>query len=147
MMKNIRREKRTSDDVDIRNITAKFATNVIGICFFGLGTWPEDQGDSELRTYGKTLFKASPRFLLRDVCIMIWPKLLKVVKTSNSPSKPIEFFCSVFQETIAYREKNNVKRNDFVDCLIKARNDLVLNDNLPEKGKNVKLIEYININD
>lgn len=135
MMKNIYRKHKTSNSIDIRNIASKFAVNVIGICFFGLDTWPDDKGNSELHTYGITLFQPSLRFLLRDVCIMTWPKLLKIVRVTNFPAKATEFFVLVFQDTIAYREKNNIKRNDFIDCLIKARNDLVLNKNLPEKGK------------
>lgn len=39
------------------------------------------------------------------------------------------FFMGIVYETVQYREKNNISRNDFMDLLIKIRNSKKLNEN------------------
>nr|BAH72220.1 ACYPI000761 [Acyrthosiphon pisum] len=51
---------------------------------------------------------------------MISPAILKIVRLPFFPNKTTAFFGSVFKETMMYREKNNVVRNDIVHALIQA---------------------------
>lgn len=127
-------------EMEVRGLLGNYSTDVIGACAFGLRlNAVDDEDDSAFRRYGKTVFQPSLRILLRELCLMIEPVLLKVVRLKDFPSDATAFFHSTFHETIAYRERNNVVRNDFVQTLMQARRDLVLNDDLPPNGKSVYL--------
>jgi len=80
--------------------------------------------------------------LFRELCLLINPALLKVIRVKDFPTDATDFFHTVFKETITYRLENKIVRNDFVQCLIQVRNDLVLNADLPEHGKIFILIKH-----
>lgn len=128
---------KTNNEIEVREIMGNYSTDVIGTCAFGLKLNAVSDKNSAFRKYGKILFIPSIRILLRELCLMISPAFLKIVKLKDFPSEAIEFFHTAFHETISYRENNNVVRNDFVQVLMQARRDLVLNKNLPEDGKNI----------
>lgn len=136
LMRNVRENlTRTGGVMEVRDVLGNYSTDVIGTCAFGLKLNAVSSDDSAFRKYGKAIFKPSLRILLRELCLMIAPALLKIVKLKDFPSAATDFFHSAFRETIAYREQNNVVRNDLVQVLMQARNDLVLNKNLPPNGK------------
>lgn len=120
-------------------LRSRYSTDVIGACAFGLQLGSLSAGESgmesEFRKYGKTIFDASPRYLIKEVMIMIWPPLAKFFHLTDFPVSATDYFRSALHQTIEYREKNNVHRNDLVQSLIQARRDLVLNENLSPEGK------------
>jgi len=136
LMKNIHKNLiKTDNKIEVRDILGKYSTDVIGTCIFGLKLNAINDGNSTFRKYGKSLFMPSLRIHLRELSLMITPSLLNILKIKDFPADATEFFHSAFHETIAYREKNKIVRNDFVQTLIQARNDLVLNKNLSQGGK------------
>lgn len=137
LMDNINKSlTKLDNEIEVRDIMGKYSTDVIGTCAFGLKLNTVSDENSTFRKYGKSLFTPSLRILLRELSVMIAPSLLKIVKLKDFPSEATEFFYSAFHETISYREKNNIVRNDLVQILMQARNDLVLNKNLPQDGMN-----------
>lgn len=136
LMKNIESNLTKSDnEIEVKDTMGKYSTDVIGTCVFGLNLNAISDDESAFRKYGKSIFIPSIRILLRELSLMISPALLKVVRLKDFPADAVEFFHSAFNETIMYREKHNIVRNDFVQILMQARNDLVLNKNLPPSGK------------
>lgn len=68
---------------------------------------------------------------------MLSPKLIKILKINETSPEVLEFFNSVFQEVIKYRETNDLNRNDVAQTLMQARKELVLSNNdLNSQGKN-----------
>lgn len=124
----------TSNDIDLRDVFGKFAASVIGTCAFGLKINANSDQHTEFHVYGKTIFQASPRYLMREICLLISPKLLKIARFSFFPVLATKYFHRIFHETISYREENNIIRHDIVHFLIQARKDLVLNKDLPQHG-------------
>lgn len=55
----------------------------------------------------------SPLFLLSSFCMF---------QISRMPSDVANFFMSTVRETMEYRERNNVHRNDFMELLIQLKN-------------------------
>jgi len=136
LMENIDKElKENNDQIEIRDIMGKYSTDVIGTCAFGLKLNAINDDESEFRKYGKSIFTPSLRALFRELCLLISPALLKVIRVKDFPTDATDFFHKAFKETIAYRLENKIVRNDFVHYLLQARNDLVLNENLPKHGK------------
>ncbi|VVC43867.1 Cytochrome P450, E-class, group I,Cytochrome P450,Cytochrome P450, conserved site [Cinara cedri] len=137
LMKTIRNNlaENHNNEMEVRDVMGKYSTEVIGSCAFGLKLNAISDEKSAFRKYGKNLFRPSLRILLRELSLMISPVFLKIVKLKDFPAEAGEFFHSAFHETITYREKNNIVRNDFVQILMQARRDLVLNQNLPPNDK------------
>ncbi|KAF0760910.1 putative cytochrome P450 6a13 [Aphis craccivora] len=133
LMKNIHKNFMKNDDkMEVRDMLGKYSTDVIGTCIFGLKLNAVSDDNSTFRKYGKSIFAPSLRTHLRELSLMISPTLLNILKFKDFPADATEFFHSAFHETITYREKNNIVRNDFVQTLIQARNDLVLNKSIPQ---------------
>jgi len=136
LMKNIHIDlNKIGDEIEVRDIIGKYSTDVIGTCAFGLKLNAINDDKSPFRKYGKLIFKPSLRLLIRELCVMITPALLKVVRLKKFPTAATDFFHSAFNETMTYRHDNKIVRNDFVHYLMQARNDLVLNTDLPKHGK------------
>ncbi|XP_026810291.1 probable cytochrome P450 6a13 [Rhopalosiphum maidis] len=136
LMENIDKElKENNNQIEIRDIIGKYSTDVIGTCAFGLKLNAINDDESEFRKYGKLIFTPSLRALFREVCLLISPALLKVIRVKDFPTDATDFFHRAFKETIAYRLENKIVRNDLVHYLLQARNDLVLNENLPKHEK------------
>ncbi|KAL4096786.1 hypothetical protein QTP88_021670 [Uroleucon formosanum] len=124
--------KGKNDEIEVRDIMGKYSTDVIGTCAFGLKLNSICDDESSFRKYGKSIFTPSLRILFRELCLMVTPTLLKIIRVKDLPTDATDFFHAAFKETITYRLENKVVRNDFVNCLMQARNDLTLNTNLPK---------------
>lgn len=121
--------------IEVREIMAKYSTDVIGSCAFGLRLDAISDPDSEFRRHGRTVFQPTLRSRLRVLCVFMQPALLTLFRVHHYSYSTIRFFRDVFQQTIDYREKHDVDRKDFVQHLMKARQDLVLNPDLKPEGK------------
>ncbi|KAL4096785.1 hypothetical protein QTP88_021669 [Uroleucon formosanum] len=123
---------KNGNEIEVRDIMGKYSTDVIGTCAFGLKLNSINDDESPFRKHGKTIFLPSLSLALRELCVLISPILLKVVKVKNVQKEVTEFFQAAFKETMTYRLENNIVRNDLVYYLMQARNDLVLNTDLPK---------------
>lgn len=130
-----------NSEMEVRDVLGKYSTNVIGTCAFGLKLNAVSDDNSLFRKYGKSLFKPSLRVLFRELSLMISPTLLNIVKLKDFPSEATEFFHAAVKETLTYREQNNIVRNDFVQVLMQARKELVLNPNISENGYFKKVLK------
>jgi len=126
---------KSGGDIEVRDVIGNYSMDTIGACMFGLKFNAVNDSASSICKYSKVVFKPALRVLLRELCLMITPALLKLVKLKDFPSDATAFFQSIFYDTLEYRKRNNIKRDDVLDILIGARNDLVLNSNSPPNGE------------
>lgn len=52
-----------------------------------------------------------------------YQNLFRKIKLQVTPQRIQGFFLKVITETVEYREKNNIKRNDFLSMLIQLKNN------------------------
>ncbi|KAE9534893.1 hypothetical protein AGLY_008185 [Aphis glycines] len=107
----------------------KYSTDIIGTCIFGLKLNYMCDDDSKFRKYGKFMFTPSLKTLFRQLCLMINPTILNVVRLKYFPTKVTDFFHMALKETITCREENKIIRNDFVQVFWN------LDTNLPDHVK------------
>ncbi|OXU29726.1 hypothetical protein TSAR_016158, partial [Trichomalopsis sarcophagae] len=109
--------------IECRELTAKFTTEVIGICVFGLKAEAMTDGDSEFRKIGRKVFENSwmkfIKFRIRDAM----PWLFNLLGPFFYDHEINGFFINLMKQTMEYRKKNNVRRNDFVDLLMDIKDD------------------------
>lgn len=120
-------------EIDVKEILACFTTDVIGTCAFGLECNSLKDPNAMFRAYGRKVFTPSKLRSIRLVFFRV-PKLAAALRLSIFGKEINNFFMGIVNQTIEHREKNNIKRNDFMDMLIDLKN----NDTLDE-GKKIKL--------
>ncbi|XP_025207717.1 probable cytochrome P450 6a13 [Melanaphis sacchari] len=136
LIKNIDEELREkNNEIEIRNIVRKYSIDVLGTCIFGFDLNVISDDECKFRKYGKLIFTPSLKTLFGQVCLMITPTLLKILKLKDHPKKVTDFFYKSLKDSMMYREENKIIKNDFTQVLMKARNDLVLNTSLPDQDR------------
>ncbi|XP_036139925.1 probable cytochrome P450 6a14 [Monomorium pharaonis] len=106
-----------SESVECRELTAKYTTDVIGSCAFGIEMNALSNKDSEFRNMGRKIFTPTWKNMLRSRLRTSFPKFYNKLGYILPQTEITKFFTRIVVETIDYRETNNVIRNDFVDKL------------------------------
>ncbi|XP_031629400.1 cytochrome P450 6a9-like [Contarinia nasturtii] len=111
-----------NDELEIKDLLARFSTDVIGTCAFGIECNSLKDPNAEFRRYGRIAFGEPRNSFLKSALVGGFQKLAKKLKVKVIRDDVSEFFMNVVRETVEFREKNNVNRNDFMDILIKLKN-------------------------
>ncbi|KAK7871464.1 hypothetical protein R5R35_010843 [Gryllus longicercus] len=135
--------------VEMKDILAKFSTDVIGTCAFGLQMNALDDPDSEFRRMGRKVFEPSFLSKFASLTNSLLPEIGRVLKMDDLGRGVSDFFMKVVKETTDYRVKNNVSRNDFLQLLINLKYKGRIDDaeEVEEKangvnGKNKNVLDF-----
>ncbi|XP_071646418.1 cytochrome P450 6a8-like [Temnothorax longispinosus] len=131
-------EKVTSENkpVECRELAAKYTTDVIGSCVFGIEMNALSNEDSEFRKMGRKAMTMDWKHMLRTRIKEFFPRFYEILGNILPHTKIVKFFTRVIMETMDYRETNNISRNDFIDMLRELKKhpdklgDINLTDNL-----------------
>nr|AJF11711.1 cytochrome P450 monooxygenase 6b [Rhyzopertha dominica] len=108
--------------VNIKEVFSCFTTDVIGHCAFGVecNSFTDEEGTFRVR--GKLATETTVEENLKNLVIFAFPDLAKMLRLAITKKKVTQFFLKLVEDTVSYREKNNVRRNDFMQLLIDIRN-------------------------
>lgn len=123
------------EPIDIKDISARYTTDVISSCAFGLESSSLQNPDDEFRREGKRIFDASFMDGVKNSIGFIMPGFLKLFRLKVVKPETTKFMMSVVKQTIEYREKNNIERKDMLDLLIKLKNNQAIDDEKPTNGQ------------
>nr|ATN29100.1 CYP6X2 [Apolygus lucorum] len=124
--------------VDIKDTIGRFTTDIIGSCAFGLEIDSLNNPDEPFRKIGMNLFKQRIKKRLIEMLFSVIPGLRNNIKSLRKTEELGNMFMTCINETIEFREKNNVRRNDFLDLLIELKNQGHL---IADPQKDVKVEE------
>jgi cytochrome P450 family 6 len=110
------------DVIEVKEVLARFATDVIASCAFGIQCNCLNDPDAEFRRWGRKLFEPSINQNVRDLLYFLIPSIAIALRIPNTPPDISNFFTKVVEETVEYREQSNVHRNDFMQLLIQLKN-------------------------
>ncbi|XP_018576919.1 probable cytochrome P450 6a14 isoform X2 [Anoplophora glabripennis] len=110
------------ESVDIKEVLACFSTDVIGSCAFGLDCNSFKEPNSAFRRYGNTIFTIDKLVALKVLFCGTFPTLARMLGVRQVSRDTADFFTKVVEDTVSYREKNNVVRKDFLQLLMDIRN-------------------------
>lgn len=110
------------DELEMKELLARFTTDVIGTCAFGLECNSLKDPNAEFRHYGRLLTTKRRHNELFLVLMKRYKRISKILHVKLLPDDVAAFFMKVVLDTVEYREKNNVRRNDFMDLLIDLKN-------------------------
>jgi cytochrome P450 family 6 len=132
--------------LEVKDILAKFSTDVIASFAFGIQCNCLKDPDAEFRKWGRRIFQGTIKSGIRDVLMFIQPTVAAVLKIPFVPQDVTHYFKKMVEETVEYRENNNVTRNDFIQLLIQLKNKGIVNTEKqvngvtkPDNGRDVAL--------
>lgn len=110
--------------IAVKDFITCFTTDVIASCAFGLESNAIKHADNEFRENGKKIFREPSTFeLIKQRFATAFPGIFKKLPIKLISNGSEEFFLNIIGDTVTYREKNSVVRNDFIDILIKIKNN------------------------
>ncbi|KAH0812531.1 hypothetical protein GEV33_010259 [Tenebrio molitor] len=115
-------DKTVGDSINIKDILARFTTDIIGNCAFGIDCNSLQNPDSEFTRYMKLFFTTGFWENMVGLFTFVAPDISK--KFNMKIVNPIlsKFFMKVIKDTVEYREKNNIHRKDFMHLLLQLKN-------------------------
>lgn len=125
-----------NEPIECRKLTAKFTTDVIGSCAFGIDINALSDDESQFLRMGRRIFEVTFWRTLKLRIRDITPWLYGILGPIVAEKEMNDFFINLIKDTMEYRKKNNVVRHDFVDLLRHVKEnpdrlgDLELTDSL-----------------
>ncbi|CAD7087092.1 unnamed protein product [Hermetia illucens] len=114
-------------DFELKELLARFTTDVIGTCAFGIECNSLKDPNTEFRKYGRMVFITSRLRFIRRIFVR-FPKLAAKLHFVTFGKEVNDFFLGIVRQTIEHREKNNIRRNDFMDLLIDLKNNVTMDE-------------------
>ncbi|XP_060658143.1 cytochrome P450 6a2-like [Drosophila nasuta] len=107
--------------IEIKDLMARFTTDVIGTCAFGIECNTLRTPVTDFRTMANKAFTDMRHGPLLTAFHFSFPNLAAKLRMRMIPDDVHEFFMGLVNETLAYREKEKIKRNDFMEMLIELK--------------------------
>ncbi len=114
--------KKQDEVVEVKEVLAKFTTDVIGNVAFGLESSSLKDPDSMFRKMGLKFFNFDRRRQLKALMVISFQTIAKKLKITFTPKDVSDFFIATIRDTVNYRKKNRIERKDFLDLLMKVNN-------------------------
>ncbi|XP_031772952.1 cytochrome P450 6A1-like isoform X1 [Apis florea] len=111
------------EPVDFYEVTAKYTTDVIGSCAFGINMNAMSNEESEFRVAGRKIFEPTWNAIIRLKFKITMPSLYDFLGPLIPEREVTPFFIKIVTDAMKYRKENNVSRPDFIDMLMKLRDD------------------------
>lgn len=109
-------------DVEIKELLARFTTDVIGECAFGIECNTLANPDTEFRTMGRKVFAADKWLLAKFFLYTMFPETARFFGGRTTAMDVESFFMGIVKDTVRYRENNETNRKDFMNLLIGLKN-------------------------
>lgn len=107
--------------VDIKDLCAKFTTDLIATTAYGLKVNSLNNPNAEFRESGRKIFNFTMSRGFEILTMFFMPSLIKIVRPSFFGKESGDFLRRVFWDTIDFRIQSGIKRDDLIDLLIELR--------------------------
>jgi cytochrome P450 family 6 len=118
----LREPARNGETFEVKDVLARFTTDVIASCAFGIQCNCLKNPDAEFRQWGRRIFSLTLKMRIFRFATLLMPSLIKCFGLTIIPRDVSDYFREMVRETVEYREKNGVQRNDFMQLLIQLKN-------------------------
>lgn len=115
--------------LDIREVAAKYGTNIVASVAFGIQIDSFKNPDNDFRKYGRQLFAGNLLNGLRFGLTFLAPRFMSLIGLHPIEADIEKFIYSMVASNLEYREANNFVRKDFFQLLVQLhRTGAMLND-------------------
>ncbi|KAJ6633076.1 putative cytochrome P450 6g2 [Pseudolycoriella hygida] len=116
-------DKAKTISVEIKDILAEFATDVIASCAFGIEANSLKNPNSDFRKAGKKIFEFKWSRAIEFFSIFFLPEIVPFFKFKVFSKDSGKFLRDSINHIIGEREKSKAVRNDLIDTLINLKNE------------------------
>lgn len=110
-------------ELEMKDLLARFTTDIIGTCAFGIECNSLRDPQSEFRRMGQLAFRSPRHKMLALTLMRSYSQIARFLRMKRVRDDVAEFFIGVVRETVQYRQTNGINRNDLMDLLIKLKNE------------------------
>ncbi|KAH8402282.1 hypothetical protein KR009_010980, partial [Drosophila setifemur] len=105
-------------EIEAKDLSARFTTDVIGSCAFGLECNSLRDPDSEFRLMGRSVTSDPLHSPMVQGFMFSQPGLARILRMKLFRPEVSEFFLDTVRQTLDYRRRENIKRNDLIQLLM-----------------------------
>jgi cytochrome P450 family 6 len=109
--------------LEMKEVFSSISAEIIADVAFGLKVKCLGRPENEFRRMAKIIFQPSGWEHIRWIFMFSFESLAKWFKMGLNKKVVIDFFMELVRSTLTYREKNNVKRNDFFQSMMNIKNE------------------------
>ncbi|XP_065221753.1 cytochrome P450 6k1-like [Planococcus citri] len=109
---------------DVKDLASRYTTDTVGSCVLGLGSNSLDNPNSEFRKIGEKIFVFRYAAFFRSIWTNMPETLIKLFNITLINPTIQKRFAKMIDDTIKYREENNISRNDFMDRMIALKSQV-----------------------
>lgn len=121
LIKQLSEVIKTDSDVEVYDWLGRLTTDVIGTCAFGIECNCLKDPDTTCRKMGKKFSSSPKQSIIVEILLNSFKTIAKSMGVRVQHKDVGDFFLDIVKETIAYREKHNIERNDLMSLLIKLK--------------------------
>uniref|UniRef100_A0A0K8TUI8 unspecific monooxygenase n=1 Tax=Epiphyas postvittana TaxID=65032 RepID=A0A0K8TUI8_EPIPO len=122
-------------DLNARDLSNRYANDVIATCAFGLDVNSQFE-DNAFFNMSKEITNFNLSSLLRMIGFMVVPWLMKILKVRMFSDKVRNFYSNVVLGSMKQREEKNIHRPDMIHLLMEAKKGQLSHDNKSAKDDN-----------
>ncbi|KAF2887508.1 hypothetical protein ILUMI_18665 [Ignelater luminosus] len=126
-----------SNFIEAKELCAKYATEVVATCAFGINSNCFENEDAEFRVIGRKLFSTEIMNSVRQVAYFFAHGLVKFFKLPFFDSGCVKFMREMIHSTLENREKTQFKRNDVIDVIMQIRSKSNIQDAYKFEGDRI----------
>lgn len=108
--------------IEMRDLSARYATNIIASVAFGIDVDCIADPDAEFRVYGQKAVNTTTKTAIITILSYTAPWIMKLFRIPFFDRTIYEFMKSIVSQNLEYREQQNVVRKDFFQLLVQLRN-------------------------
>lgn len=109
--------------IEAKDICARYTTDIIGNCAFGIECNSLKDPKTEFRIKGARLFDMTTLEVLSNFFSFVLPNVARFLGVRLLPKEATDFFWNIIKENTEYREKNGFRRNDAFQLLLDMKNN------------------------
>jgi len=125
------------ETIEVKDYLARYSTDVISSCAFGIECNCLKNPDAEFRKWGRKILETNIKQRITAMLNMLCPSLVYALKLTIFPKDVCNYFRRMVRETVDYREKYNVHREDFMQLMIQLKNKTLVMD----EGEDLKYLQ------
>lgn len=110
------------ETIEIKDILARYSTDIIASCAFGIQCNCLKNPDADFRKWGRKIFEPTLKKRFARILELALPSFARLFRLRVPPDEITNYFLNMVKTTVEYRETNGVKRNDFMDLMIRLKN-------------------------
>lgn len=135
-------EENCGKRLETHDLCGRYATDIISSCAFGIEAHSFTNNNAQFNKMAARIFNWDDlRVTLSLMCNFLMPSLLKTFKLGFIEPVAAKFFRKSFWKAMLEREETEYTRNDFMDLLIKIKNEKLEADDI-KLGKRISIQNY-----